>query len=190
MSAAAQSTADAARAEEGAVAAAVAVSRRTGGPFPITVLNVVFGFAAQSARDAALRLGLVCRLWQETQFYYAADMWRVLIQQRWPGDGEVRGRMSRQAYERRAATQQASGFHEIENCASAELAFRCPILLENMARTGKVSAENGLDIFHCAVCERDIFPVTNAAELERAGAGNRCVRVVAPASGALQAARR
>jgi hypothetical protein len=167
--------------------------RKRGGPLTIPLCNRVFDFAAESAAEAVLVLGLVCQQWREAESHFCADMWRRLKLARW--GAAVRGKsFSHWAYERRARTglrrARAPEMDEVENCGAEaadfagprELRFVCPFVSSQFRRLPDVDGATGLPVFFCNVCEKRVYAVDTPQQLAAKRAQGACVSISAGAA--------
>ena len=161
--------------------------------FPFDAVDVALQFAmpcadgtgqlppAQAAKAMVRRafvLGSVCKRWHRV-VCESEVVWRLLARatflppvvapERVPWSlPRYRKRMKAQDAMRPLAAEQLT---PIEDC---ELAYECPMLLEALTATGEVTG-TGLEVLHCHVCRKNVYPCQDQAELDANTAAGRCV---------------
>ena len=148
---------------------------------PYGALQSVFLFGCADARTAVSIHGTVCRNWRAILTVTDA-LWVRLLRQRWPGTAPAACSFALFLERTRRVCEdlapiRAAQTTPIEDC---ELAFRCPMLVENLELVQPAPASGGTTdaagpVYFCGVCSKHVFSVTTQAEKERRARRGECV---------------
>jgi hypothetical protein len=143
------------------------MTQKTPSPFDeitISVLNRIFDFAAQDAKDAILRLGLVSRQWQDT-LLYCPSMWERLVEQKWPGSTKTKRFYAAKANseDEKPAISATTGEKKAEQSSHNSGVNRWSLQSYRMRHITKTRADNGktdfAEIENCAPDFQFVCPI-------------------------------